>query len=164
MGDAGQGASEAKKARTVLVASSIVERKQRMPWDGLTKVDIDTLSERIATAKVVRWRGEGQIIQLPWKLPWSGTVLVLDILGGRGGLMFALLAIGVQFICVHVEQDSDARTVTFKIFPDVVQVAKVQDFDVRCLCKVVARRHMQQFWWGAEPHDKESPCWVSGVA
>ena len=49
--------------------------------------------------------------------------------------MFALLARGVHFICVHVEQDSDARTVTTKISPGVVQVAKVQDFDVRCPCR-----------------------------
>ena len=115
--------------------SSIVEHKQRMPWDGLTKVDIDSLSERIATAKVVKWRGEGQIIQLPWKLPWSGTVLVLDILGGMGRLMFALLAMGVQFICVHVEQDSDARTVTNKNFPDAVQVPRYRTW----MCGVYAR-------------------------
>jgi hypothetical protein len=140
-----------------------------MPWNGLTKVDIDSLSERIATARVVKGRGEGQIIQLPCKLPWSGTVLVLDILGGRGGLMFALLAMGVQFICVHVEQDSDARTVTNKNFPDAVQVAKVQDFDVRCLCKVVARRHIAAILVvGAEPRVKEIPCgsaaWRKGRA
>ena len=64
--------------------------------------------DRLYAAKPVTWRGQGDLPQFLWAKPFKGTWLVLDLWSGVGGLLIALLSMGVHFYAVTAEMDEEA--------------------------------------------------------
>ena len=81
-----------------------------------------TMADRLYAAKPVTWRGQGDLPQFPWAKPFKGTWLVVDLWSGIGGLLVALLAMGVHFYAVAAEMDDEAAHCTQVVMPHVVPV------------------------------------------
>ena len=92
---------------------------------------------------VCSWTGRGCFPQSTWTTPFHGTILVISLFDGIGGLLLALLALNVKFFYVAVECDEEATAcikanvseimcfkdvATFK-FQDIRAQLKDREFD-----------------------------------
>ena len=83
--------------------------------------------DRLAAAKALVWQGESELPQFPWEFPCHGAVLAIDLWSGTGGLLIALLALGVRVFALSVEQDPALREALAMIFPNLIHMEKVED-------------------------------------
>ena len=109
--------------------------------------------DRLYAAKPVTWRGQGDLPQFPWAKPFKGTWLVLDLWSGIGGLLIALLSMGVHFYAVTAEMDEDATHCTTTVMPHVVSVPKVEELRAVDFVPMLRRRHFRGVLMGGG-----SPC------
>ena len=77
---------------------------------------------------------------MPWSQPQPGLVLVIDLWSGIGGLLVALLALGVRCIALSAEQCDDLRSSVHAHFPHVVHVKSVEELRGEMLRPVLRRR------------------------
>lgn len=85
-----------------------------------------SISAVLETARPAQWKGRGELFQMPMGEVPRGLFLVLDMWSGIGGLLFALLSIGVRCIAVCAE-DAVAPTSSARYsFPDAVHIEKVE--------------------------------------
>ena len=68
---------------------------------GLVGTGGEGLAERLYAAKPIVWRGQSELPQLPWEQPQQGLLLVIDLWSGIGGLLVALMALGIRCVA-HV--------------------------------------------------------------
>ena len=87
----------------------------------------DKWPQQLAAAKSVSWRGQGDLPQLAWAKPLTGSWLVLDLWAGVSGLCLALLCAGTRFFAVAAERDFVPNEVVATTLPNVVQVDSVED-------------------------------------
>ena len=59
--------------------------------------------ERLEASRPATWRGESELPQMALPKPCGGTVLVIDLWSGVGGLTLALLALGLHCHVLSVE-------------------------------------------------------------
>ena len=78
-----------------------------------------TLSQRMAAAKPLLWKGRGELPQLPWQRPCQGLVLVIDLWSGLGGTLIALLALGIRCIALSAEMDVNLHRALASAFPNL---------------------------------------------
>ena len=89
---------------------------------------VDAIATRLAAAKPVVRRGQGELLQVPWSPVASpGLWLVIDLCSGMGGILFALSAIGVRCIALCAESDPIAAACCQAAFPNDVHVERVAD-------------------------------------
>ena len=101
------------------------------PWkkgrdSGDSAPKLPDLSQLLAAAKPIIWRGRSELVQLPWATPCAGLVLVIDLWAGLGGLLVALLSLGVRCIAVAAEMDTRLHVPLRKCFSNLVLVDKVE--------------------------------------
>ena len=108
---------------------SVLQKMQRiMSLEGLQREPSVGSTSRPRCLPPCTWVGRGCPPQLPWSTPFCGTLLVISLFDGMGGLLLALLALSVKFFYVAVECDLQAspcvRKNVFKMisFPDVTKV------------------------------------------
>ena len=101
------------------------------------------MSERLAAAKPVVWRGAGELLQVPWQAPGAiGTWLVVDLWSGCGGLLYALLSLGVRCIALAVEHEPNAVACCKAAFPNVVHCSDVAQVKQHMFRGVIERRNI----------------------
>ena len=100
----------------------------------------DAIAEKLYAAKPVQWRGQGELLQVPWRCQRSGLFLVIDLWSGFGGLIFALLSLGVRCIALLAEFESEARAVAEHNFPHAIHVDYVEDVCSHMVKAVIGRR------------------------
>ena len=83
--------------------------------------------------RFVTYQGTSPLPQLPWKLPWSGPLLVLSLFDGVGSLLLSLLALGATFAALAWETDSDAVYITRKTLRHLRHMGDVHSFDPACV-------------------------------
>lgn len=82
-----------------------MSRSLPSPLPSLVSREVANLGDRLAVARSCSYRGQGQILQLPWRAFFDGLWVVVDLFGGCGGLLVALIALGTRFVAVHAEID-----------------------------------------------------------
>eukprot|EP00435_Cladocopium_sp_Y103_P012119 s317_g3.t1 len=118
-----------------------------------------SLSDRIASAKPVVWRGRSDIPQFSWaNHSFKGSWLVLDLWGGYSGLCIACLSLGVHFFAVSAESDPEARACASQAMPNIVHLDAVEKLQVRDLRAFFQRRSLQRILIGGG-----SPCQGNSV-
>ena len=98
------------------------------------------MADRLYGAKPITWRGQGDLPQFPWAKPFKGTWLVLDLWSGIGGLLVALLSMGVHFYAVAAEMDEEAAHCAQAVMPQVVPVRRVEDLRAVDFIPMLVRR------------------------
>ena len=111
------------------------------------------LAHRMLAAKQVTWRGQSELPQMPWPMPRPGLVLVVDMWSGIGGLLVALLALGVRCIAVSAEQDATILPSVQQHFPHVVHTETVESLKGEDFLPVLRRREFSAILLGGG-----SPC------
>ena len=91
-------------------------------------------------ARPLTWRGQGELPQLPWPQPHKGLVLVIDMWSGIGGLLVALLALGIRCVAISAEQDEEILPSVKQHFPNVVHVPSVEQLRGEDFVPVLRRR------------------------
>ena len=109
------------------------------------------IAARLAAARPVVWKGQGELLQLPWPAEAKGLWLVVDLWSGCGGLIFALLSLGVRFIALCAERDECASACSRAVFPNCVQTTRVEDVTVDLFDNVAARRNFAGIIVGGGP-------------
>ena len=111
---------------------------------------IEHISRRLYAAKPLSWRGASDLPQLPWRSPCTGLVLVLDLWAGLGGLLVALLALGVRCIAISAECDPELRQAKKKLFANLVEIEQVEMIKGSMFERVLARRNFSAILvgWG----------------
>ena len=99
-----------------------------------------SLEKKLYAAKPVTWRGKGDLLQCPWVLVPKGTLLVIDLWSGYGGLPIALLTMGCSFYCLSAEMDPVAREASAATMPNIVHVDKVDQVRGPMLSSILSRR------------------------
>jgi len=93
-----------------------------------------SLSARLAAAKPVTWRGQGDLGQYTWTgNPMKGTWLVIDLWAGYSGLVIAMLCLGVHCYALAAECNPVARECAAQVMPHIVHVDAVEKVNVRVL-------------------------------
>ena len=106
---------------------SLVEANQLRPdSQNVIGTPAAGLAEALATAKQITWRGQSELPQMPWPQARQGLVLVIDLWSGIGGLLIALLALGVRCIAVSAESQHCLLPTVQKHFPHVVHADSVE--------------------------------------
>ena len=103
------------------------------------------MSELLYAAQPVSWRGEGELIQVPWRAETEGLYLVVDLWSGIGGLLNALLALGVRFVAATAEVDVKAASVTSRCFPNAVHYDKVEQVQAVHFAALLERRKVRAY-------------------
>ena len=67
--------------------------------------DPELAASTLEVAKRAVYRGSGLAVQLPWQLPVSKLILVVDLFGGFGGTPLALFSMGAHFIPLSCDSD-----------------------------------------------------------
>eukprot|EP00435_Cladocopium_sp_Y103_P025373 s2946_g6.t1 len=98
------------------------------------------LSKRIYAAKPTTWRGQGDLLQCPWVLVPKGTLLVIDLWSGIGGLPIALLCMGATIYTVSAESDPVARRAAAQTMPNMIHLTDVAQVRARDFQEFIARR------------------------
>lgn len=98
------------------------------------------LSNRLAAAHPVVFKGRGECLQVPWTPPCRGFVLCVDLWSGFAGLKFGVLTLGFRAIAVCAGQDPDAQATVVENFPDAVSVPSVEDIKASDVEQVLQRR------------------------
>ena len=65
------------------------------------------IASELSCAKPVTWKGVGELPQLPWSAHTNQLFLLIDMWSGTGGAAIALLALGVRFVALMVEDNVD---------------------------------------------------------
>ena len=99
-----------------------------------------SLADQLYAARPLAWRGAADLPQFPYPLPVQGLVMVLDLWSGIGGLLLALLALGVRCVAVSAELDADLRQAKQAAFANLVVVSDVAELSPEMLAKVMGRR------------------------
>ena len=90
------------------------------------------VAQALLAAKPVVWRGQGDLFQLP--VPEAqelrGRWLVVELWSGLSGLALALLSLGMNFIALAAEIDTDAVQCVKKCMPNIVHVDRVEDINI----------------------------------
>ena len=94
----------------------------------------------LEVAKRAVYRGAGLAVQLPWQLPVSKPILVVDLFGGFGGTPLALFSMGVHFILLSCDSDPVAAACLKANFPAAVHFSNVKKLTGRVFQKVLAKR------------------------
>ncbi len=98
--------------------------RQPMPVDVSPGVDI--IAAQLEAARPLTWRGKGDLLQVPWiQHRCPGTWLVIDLWSGVGGLLLAVLSLGLHCYALSAESDPMARRCAAANFPHVVHVDDV---------------------------------------
>ena len=100
---------------------------------------------------------------MPWSQPHQGLVLVIDLWSGIGGLLVALLALGVRCIALSAEQSDTLRSSVHQHFPHVVHVKSVEELRGEMLRPVLSRRAFSAIFIGGGPPAKETRLSTSDV-
>ena len=111
------------------------------------------LPARLAAAKPAVWRARGELVHLPWKSPTTGLILVIDMWSGIGGLLVALLSLGLRCIVISAEQEDSLHAALTTCFLNVVVVQKVEHLQGHLFEEVLRRRNFQAILMGGG-----SPC------
>ena len=124
-----------------------------------TPANCSSLSEKLAAAKPVVWRGKGDLPQFPWASPpLRGSWLVLDLWAGYSGLCISLLSMGVHFYALAAETDPACRTCAQETMPNIVHVDAVEHIQARDLRAMLKRRQFRGIIVGGG-----SPCQGNSV-
>ena len=118
------------------------------------------IAARLAAAKPVVWKGQGELLQLPWPAEAKGFWLVVDLWSGCGGLIFALLSLGVRFIALCAERDECASACSRTAFPNFVHTTRVEDVTADLFDNVAARRTSRASSSAAAPPTRATPSWT----
>ena len=93
-----------------------------------------SLSARLAAAKPVTWRGQGDLGQYTWTgNPMKGTWLAIDLCACYSGLVIAMLCLGVHCYALAAECNPVARECAAQVMPHIVHVDAVEKVNVRVL-------------------------------
>ena len=111
------------------------------------------IAAALSAAKPIQWRGQGELLQLPFRLPHRGLWLVIDMWSGMSGLLFALLSLGLRFVAIAAESDLEARSVSSSCFPNLIHVNDVQQLTSSMFHDLCIRRELQGILLGGG-----SPC------
>lgn len=118
-----------------------------------------SLSERLAAAKPVAWRGHSDLHQFAWAdQPVKGSWLLLDLWGGFAGLCIACLTLGMHFFALSAECDAEARACASQAMPNIVHIDAVEKLQVRDLRAFIRRRSIRGILLGGG-----SPCQGNSV-
>ena len=110
-------------------------------WEPLThQSGQQSLADRLYAARPLAWRGAADLPQFPYPLPVQGLVMVLDLWSGVGGLLVALLALGIRCVVISAELDADLRQAKQAAFANLVAVSDVAELSPEMLAKVMRRR------------------------
>ena len=93
---------------------------------------------------------------MPWHQPIHGLVLVVDLWSGIGGLLVALLALGVRCIALAAEQQENLQATVKMHFPHVVHATSVEDLKAEIFLPVLHRRKFSAIIIGGDHHAKET--------
>ena len=99
-----------------------------------------TVADLLAAAKPTVWRGRGEILQIPWSLPFSGPTLLVELWAGVGGLSLALLALGARLYVLSAECAEVPRATLAQNFPSAVLVNDTSQLIAQDLRPFLARR------------------------
>ena len=122
-------------------AENATQQEQRPLTTSSSPTELSQVPERLEAAKPVSWRGSaGELPQLPFECPRKGYYLVIDLWSGTAGLIVALLAMGFRIVVLAVEMDEVLAKAVGRVFPNVVQMAKVEDVKGALFEKVLSRR------------------------
>ena len=83
--------------------------------------------------KYVVYTGDSPLLQIPWKLPWEGPILVVSLFDGIGALLVALMCMGVVFSAIAVEADAVLTQAVSMCFGNVLFQQDATAFDVAML-------------------------------
>ena len=108
---------------------------------------------KLYAAKPIQWRGQGELLALPFRVAKGGLWLVIDLWAGFSGLLFALLSLGIRFIALSAETNPDAVAVAQANFPNLIQVGDVKAVNSSMFHEVIRRRNIRGFITGGG-----SPC------
>ena len=119
-------------------------QEEELCWQGPAgpqeESGVSQVASALQAAKQVTWRGQGELPQMPWSQPHQGLVLVIDLWSGIGGLLVALLALGIRCIALSAEQSDTLRSSVHAHFPHVVHVRSVEELSGEMLRPVLRRR------------------------
>eukprot|EP00435_Cladocopium_sp_Y103_P019584 s1435_g4.t1 len=116
------------------------------------------LSERLAAAKPVVWRGRSDLQQFPWaNQPFKGTWLILDLWGGFAGLPIACLTLGVHFYALSAESDPEARACAAQAMPNIVHIDAVEK--IQATPAAVERFHADHRRFPPGAYEEHSLLW-----
>ena len=99
--------------------------------------------QQLTAAKSVSWRGQGDLLQLAWAKPLTGSWLVLDLWAGVSGLCLALLCAGTRFFALAAERDFVPAEVVSATLPNVVQLDSVEEVTGEGLRPFLQRRNVR---------------------
>ena len=125
------------------------------PWHPVEDSTADPagVGALLYAAKPVQWRGDGELLSLPFRVAKGGLWLVVDLWAGFSGLLFALLSLGIRFIALSAEQNPEAVAVCKAKFPNVIHVNDVRLVNSRMFHEVLKRRNIRGMLVGGG-----SPC------
>ena len=103
------------------------------------------VSRRIAAAKPVIWRGEGEPLQLPWRPQRRGLIVLVDLRSGIATIVLAFLALGFRCIVVSAECDLMSAACARSSFPDAVQVCNVDELKAVMFRNLLDKRNVDAF-------------------
>ena len=89
---------------------------------------------------------------MPWPQPHQGLVLVVDLWSGIGGLLVALLALGVRCIALAAEQNEALHGSVHAHIPHVAHATAVEDLRGETFRLVLRRRPLL-----SHPHWRRIP-------
>jgi hypothetical protein len=101
-----------------------------------------SVASLLAASRQICYRGDGQILQVPWRLKLSGTFLVVDLFDGLSVLFIALLALGVSFIGATADTSNEADYLSKKNFPDATRLGNVSDVHGHMFKQVLAKKKL----------------------
>ena len=116
------------------------------------------MADLLVAAKPTIWRGRGEVPQLPWAVPYTGAVLVVELWAGIGGLVLACLALGVRVYVLSVEVADVPKRIVARSFPSAVQLDDTKDLDAGMLIPFLKKRCPSMILIGGG-----SPCQANSV-
>ena len=87
-------------------------------------------SGRPRRLEYVTYNGADPLPQLPWRLPWTGPILLISLFDGVGAVLVALLAMGAVFAAITVELQEDLAAAVRASFANVWQQSDATAFDL----------------------------------
>ena len=121
---------------------------------GFLDQDPAGASARIAAAKPLQWRGEGNLPQLPWQPPdANGHYLFIELWSGIGTAAMAMLAMGMHITAVAAEHDKDAVDAAHNVLPGMLHYRKVEGVRACHFAAALKRRNYRAIMIGGG-----SPC------
>ena len=114
----------------------------KWPRTVMRRRENQPVADMLSAAKAIAYCGTGIPVQMPWRSSMAGTLLIIDLFGGMGGTLMAMVALGVRCIAVHVERDKRAIAAVEAAFPRSVLWEHVETFEAAWLDDVIATREI----------------------